>query len=136
MNSQRHSQRLKALAWANQVRSARRATKEAIHSGRIDAARVISACPAELETMPVVDLIAAQYLWGPRRARELLRRLAITEQRQLGRLTQRQRQLVAQELSERNARRGRRRQPEVASLKRPASRGLLPGVADPAGARA
>jgi hypothetical protein len=88
-------QRMQALERANHVRMTRSRTKRAIRAGQMDVVETISACPPEFETMSVAELLRAQRRWGAARARKLLRPLAIGENRQLGRLTHRQRGLLA-----------------------------------------
>jgi hypothetical protein len=59
---------------------------------------VVRNCPFEVETMTVSELLRSQQRWGRTRARKFLSTLALNENRQLGRLTDRQRQLLAAEL--------------------------------------
>jgi hypothetical protein len=91
-------QHMRALEYANRVRLARAALKRAVGSGEIEAAGVIRACPWEAETMTVSELLRAQRRWGRTRSRKFLLSLALNENRQVGRLTERQRLLLANEL--------------------------------------
>ncbi len=97
-------QHMQALAHANRIRLARAALKRSVRSGDSNAAEVVRSCPFEVETMTVSELLRSQQRWGRTRARKFLSSLALNENRQLGRLTDRQRQLLASEL-ERKTRR-------------------------------
>lgn len=89
------SQALEALKLANQVRFARADLKRAIRTGDVKAADVIREMPSTVETMPLIELVACQYGWGPQRTRRLLRAVAVTADKTIGSMTQRQRDLVA-----------------------------------------
>lgn len=91
-------QHMRALAEANRVRLARAALKREIEAGRVDAADVVRECPWEVETMTVGELLRSQRRWGRTRARKFLSSLALSENREVGRLTLRQRSVVAGEL--------------------------------------
>ena len=91
-------QHMQALAHANRIRLARAALKRDVRAGDAAAADVVRSCPFEVETMTVSELLRAQQRWGRTRARKFLSTLALNENRQLGRLTDRQRQLLANEL--------------------------------------
>ena len=91
-------QHMRALAEANRVRLARAALKRAIEAGGVDAADVVRELPWEVETMTVGELLRSQRRWGRSRARKFLSSLALNENRELGRLTLRQRSLLAGEL--------------------------------------
>ena len=91
-------QHLQALEHANRVRLARAALKRSIGAGAVEAAEIVRTCPWEVETMTVGELLRSQRRWGRTRARKFLFSIALNENRQLGRLTQRQRALLAAEL--------------------------------------
>jgi hypothetical protein len=91
-------QHLKALQRANEVRLARAALKRRIASGDVTAADVILACPAEVEGMAVSDLLMSQRRWGRTRCRKFLATIPLSESKQIGKLTDRQRRAVAAEL--------------------------------------
>jgi hypothetical protein len=91
-------QHMMALAHANQIRLARAAMKRSIKAGALDAAEVFKACPDEVATMTVSELLCSQKRWGKARARKFLTPLAIGENRALGKLTLRQRDEMAQRL--------------------------------------
>ena len=91
-------QHMRALAEANRVRLARAALKRMVQGGDVDTAEVVRECPWEVETMTVGELLRSQRRWGRTRARKFLFSIAVNENRQLGRLTARQRDLLAAEL--------------------------------------
>jgi hypothetical protein len=91
-------QHMRALAHANKIRLARAALKRAVKSGRTSVADVVRSCPSEVETMTVSELLCSQRRWGRARARKFLVPLAVTENRELGRLTLRQRSEMARRL--------------------------------------
>lgn len=88
-------QHLEALAHANRVRLARAALKRGVAAGHVPAAEVVRSCPWEVETMTVGELLRSQRRWGRTRVRKFLFSLALNENRQLTRLTERQRGVLA-----------------------------------------
>jgi hypothetical protein len=88
-------QHMRALAEANRVRLARAALKRRIADGSLEAAEVARSCPWEVETMTVGELLRSQRRWGRARARKFLFGLGLNENRDLGRLTERQRLVLA-----------------------------------------
>jgi hypothetical protein len=86
---------MRALAHANRVRLARAELKRAIYAGRMDPAHVVRHCPWQAETMTLAELLRSQRRWGRARVRKLLASLQLRETRQLGRLTDRERNLLA-----------------------------------------
>ena len=97
-------QHMQALAHANRVRLARASLKRSVLDGQLDVVQVIRTCPWEVETMTVGELLRSQRRWGRTRARKFLSSLALNENRELGRLTERQRNVVASELKTRELR--------------------------------
>jgi len=91
-------QHMEALAEANRVRLARAALKRAVLNGGLDPAEVVRECPWEVQTMSVGELMRSQRRWGRTRTRKFLDSMSLSENRQLGRLTLRQRSLLASEL--------------------------------------
>jgi hypothetical protein len=89
---------MQALAHANRVRLARAALKRSIACGEINAAEVIRDCPWETESMTLAELLTSQRRWGRTRSRKFLLALALSENKQLGTLTERQRHLLSNEL--------------------------------------
>lgn len=89
---------MEALAHANRVRLARAALKRTIAAGEASAADVIRECPWETESMSLAELLTSQRRWGRTRARKFLLALALSENKRLGTLTERQRQLLSHEL--------------------------------------
>ncbi len=96
-------QHMQALARANRVRLARAELKRSIARGDVEAADVIRECPWETESMTLAELLTSQRRWGRTRARKFLLALALSENKRLGTLTDRQRALVAAELATREA---------------------------------
>ena len=88
-------QHMQALAHANRVRLARAALKREIAAGMTASAEVVRGCPWEVSTMTVGELLRSQRRWGRARARKFLFALALNENRELGRLTERQRLVLA-----------------------------------------
>jgi hypothetical protein len=97
-------QHMQALAHANRVRLARAALKRSIAHGERSAAEVIRDCPWESESMTLAELLTSQRRWGRTRARKFLVSLAVSENKRLGTLTERQRELVSNELEARSGR--------------------------------
>ena len=91
-------QHMQALAHANRVRLARAALKRSIARGEVEAADVIRECPWETESMTLAELLTSQRRWGRTRSRKFLLALALSENKQLGTLTERQRHLLSNEL--------------------------------------
>ena len=98
-------QHMEALAHANRVRLARASLKRAILAGQVDVVQVVQTCPWEVSTMTVGELLRSQRRWGRARARKFLSTLALNENRELGRLTERQRGVLAAELEAKATRR-------------------------------
>ena len=98
-------QHMEALAHANRVRLARASLKRAILAGQADVVEVVRTCPWEVTTMTVGELLRSQRRWGRARARKFLSSLALNENRELGRLTERQRGVLASELEAKALRR-------------------------------
>ena len=92
-------QHMQALERANRVRLARAELKRSIARGEAEAAEVIRDCPWETESMTLAELLTSQRRWGRTRARKFLVGLALTENKRLGTLTPRQRELLSGALS-------------------------------------
>ena len=92
---QTEPQRLRALERANEIRLARAAIKRRIAMGEVSAADVILECPDAAARWPVGDLLMSQRRWGTTRCRKFLSRNQITETKEIGSLTERQRRLLA-----------------------------------------
>jgi hypothetical protein len=88
-------QHMQALAHANRVRLARAALKREIAAGAIEAAEVVRGCPWEVSTMTVGELLRSQRRWGRTRVRKFVFGLSLNENRELARLTERQRIVLA-----------------------------------------
>lgn len=103
-------QHLEALARANRVRLARAALKRSVAADQISAAEVVRECSWEVESMTLAELLTSQRRWGRTRARKFLASLALSENKRLGTLTQRQRLLLSAELEARIGGRYRERE--------------------------
>jgi len=90
---------MQALARANRVREARAELKRSVATGDVEASEVILDCPWEAESMTLAELLTSQRRWGRTRARKFVAGLALAENKRLGTLTSRQRQLLAAALS-------------------------------------
>ncbi len=88
-------QRLQALERANEIRLARASLKRRIALGDVSAADVLLTCPSETASWSVGDLLISQRRWGTTRCRKFLSRNHITETKQIGSLTDRQRRILA-----------------------------------------
>jgi hypothetical protein len=96
-------QHMQALAYANRIRLARAALKREIARGDQSVAAVVRECPMETQSMTLAELLTSQRRWGRTRARKFLLALALSENKQLGTLTQRQRLLLCGELDARHS---------------------------------
>jgi hypothetical protein len=96
---------MQALEHANKVRLARAALKRNIARGKLEAAEVIRECPWETESMTLAELLTSQRRWGRTRSRKFLLALALSENKRLGTLTERQRQLLSAELEAKSGQR-------------------------------
>ena len=94
-------QHMQALAEANRVRLARAQLKREVGAGMVDTAEIVRECPWQAETMTVGELLRSQRRWGRTRSRKFLAALTLNENRELGRLTMRQRHMLAAELEQR-----------------------------------
>jgi hypothetical protein len=88
------SQCMEALARANKVRLARAALKREISAGGRSITQVIMESPWEVESMSLGELLCAQRRWGRARSRKLLSSTALSEGKQVGSLTERQRRIL------------------------------------------
>jgi hypothetical protein len=92
-------QRLRALEHANAVRLARAELKRRIAEGEASAAEVILECPEAVRRWTVAELLMSQRRWGSTRCRKFLERNGVSEVKAIGSLTERQRRLLAEQLS-------------------------------------
>jgi hypothetical protein len=92
-------QRLRALERANEVRLARAELKRRIAGGGVSAAQVILDCPWEAHSWSVGELLMSQRRWGRTRCRKFLVQSEISEVKQIGTLTERQRRMLASKLA-------------------------------------
>ncbi len=94
---------MRALAEANRVRLARAELKRRVEAGDVETAEVVRELPWEAETMAVGELLRSQRRWGRTRSRKFLAALTLNENRELGRLTLRQRAMLAEHLDAKRA---------------------------------
>jgi hypothetical protein len=92
-------QRLRALERANAVRLARAELKRRIADGDLSAAEVILTCPWEASSWSVGELLMSQRRWGRTRCRKFLAHNQISEMKPVRSLTERQRRLLAAQLT-------------------------------------
>jgi hypothetical protein len=92
-------QRLRALEHANAVRLARAELKRRIADGEVSAAEVILECPDAVRRWTVSELLMSQRRWGSTRCRKFLERNGVSEIKAIGSLTDRQRHMLAEQLS-------------------------------------
>lgn len=83
-------QHLRALQHANSIRLKRAELKRRIGAGQLAVADVVASMPAEVERMPVSELLMSQRRWGHARCRRLLVSLGVQENKPLGTFTDRQ----------------------------------------------
>jgi hypothetical protein len=99
----RQPQRLRALERANEIRLARAELKRRIAEGEISAAEIILDPPCAAISWEVGELLMSQRRWGSSRCRKFLLRSQISETKPVGALTERQRRLLADQLTRRSA---------------------------------
>lgn len=92
-------QRLAALARANHIRFYRADYKRALKTGDADVILALADPPDELASMKVLNLLCALPKWGPRRARQTLGGLRISDSKTVGGLSSRQRSVLIAELT-------------------------------------
>jgi len=100
-------QRMLALERANEVRLARARLKRQIAGGQVSAAFVVLELPWEARNWSVGELLLSQRRWGTTRVRKLLVGFHISEKRPIGELTERQRRVLAAEITAHESRVGR-----------------------------
>jgi hypothetical protein len=96
-------QHLRALEYANRVRLARARMKRRIAAGELPVQDVVLSCPWQAHSMSISDLLMSQKRWGRTRSRRLLVSLSVPENKQVGTLTERQRQALAAVLARKEA---------------------------------
>jgi hypothetical protein len=92
-------QHMRALERANQARCARAELKRRVAQGEIEVAEVILNHPWEAERMAVADLLTSQRHWGRTRVRKFLASVAMSENKTIESMTERQRRAVAARLT-------------------------------------
>ena len=92
-------QHLRALERANKVRLARAELKRRVADGELSAAEVVLNPPPEAESMAINALLLSRKGWGKERCRRIRVSIGVTENTQLGALTERQRIALAEALA-------------------------------------
>lgn len=92
-------QHMRALEHANRVRLARAELKRQIADGVREVADVVLECPWEAESMTIADLLMSQHRWGRTRCRRFLASVPMSENKTLGKMTERQRQSLVARLN-------------------------------------
>jgi hypothetical protein len=98
--AERVPQHMQALALANRIRLSRAAMKRRVYAGELKASALLRDTPWEVLSMTIGELLRSQRRWGRTRARRLLTQHAINENREIGRLTIRQLEVLAQACDE------------------------------------
>jgi hypothetical protein len=89
---------MRALERANEIRLARAELKRRIAEGSVSVAEVLFEPPQEALSWAIGDLLTSQRRWGSTRCRKFLSRHQISETKQVGALTERQRRVLATQL--------------------------------------
>ena len=92
-------QYMRALERANAIRLARADLKHRIALEEVSVADVILECPPEAQSMAIADLLMSQPRWGHTRCRKLLAQIPMSEKKTIGAVTERQRRLLAELLT-------------------------------------
>jgi hypothetical protein len=90
---------MRALARANEVRAARAALRRRIADDELSAADVLLEPPPAALRWPVAELLISQPQWGLARCQRFLSQNQLGELKTIGALTERQRRLLAAQLS-------------------------------------
>jgi hypothetical protein len=91
-------QRLRALERANEVRLARAELKRRIAEGESSVAEVLRDPPHAAQSWAIGELLTCQRRWGSTRCRKFLSRHQIVETKPVGKLTERQRRMLVDQL--------------------------------------
>lgn len=110
-------QHMRALKRANEVRLARAELKRRIAKGELSVAEVVLTCPWEAQSMTIADLLMSQRRWGVTRCRKLLQYVPMSETKEIGSMTARQRHALSELLEASSSERPElARQPSGATL--------------------
>lgn len=94
----KHEQVMSALDRANEIRFARAALKQRVAKGEVRVADIITNPPPEAVRMRLYDLLKSQWRWGRYRTLHLLALAHVSERKELGDLTYRQKLAIITEL--------------------------------------
>ena len=100
-------QHIQALNLANRIRLARADLKRQVRAGNVSLSEALN--HPDVGNMSVSELLQAQHRWGQGRTRKFLSSNGIGENRTIGRMTDRQKDLVAQGVERIEALTARRR---------------------------
>ena len=89
-------QHMLALKRANEVRLARAELKRRVAKGELSVAEVVITCPWEAQSMTIADLLMSQRRWGVTRCRKLLQYVPMSETKEIGSMTTRQRHALSE----------------------------------------
>ena len=89
-------QHMRALKRANEVRLARAELKRRVAKGELSVAEVVITCPWEAQSMTIADLLMSQRRWGVTRCRKLLQYVPMSETKEIGSMTMRQRHALSE----------------------------------------
>lgn len=90
---------MRALYKAQEVRVARARLKQRIACGELSVVDVLLEPPTEATTWRLGEVLASQRHWGAARCERFLQRAGIDERKPVGRLTERQRRVLAEQLA-------------------------------------
>jgi hypothetical protein len=91
-------QRLRALERANEIRLARAELKRRIAEGESSVAEVLRDPPHAATSWAIGELLTCQRRWGNTRCRKFLSKHQIIETKPVGKLTERQRRMLVDQL--------------------------------------
>lgn len=91
---------MRALRTANHMRLDRAALKRHVATGEKTVVDVLLEVPDAAVTMTIAELIMCQHRWGLTRTRRFLASVPLPEMKPVGLMTERQRDLVADRLTE------------------------------------
>jgi hypothetical protein len=89
-------QHMRALKRANEVRLARAELKRRVAKGELSVAEIVITCPWEAQSMTIADLLMSQRRWGVTRCRKLLQYVPMSETKEIGSMTTRQRHALSE----------------------------------------
>jgi hypothetical protein len=107
---------MRALQRANEVRLARAELKRRVAKGELSVAEIVITCPWEAQSMTIADLLMSQRRWGVTRCRKLLQYVPMSETKEIGSMTLRQRHALSELLEVSSSERYERAHQPAATL--------------------